>query len=91
MLFYILFRVLSAPPIVIGVFVIGFQIYVWLKDGMWLSISVGSALLLAGADGSWTTWKGLVLILEWLPLSASLLCIGIVLQGLAEVYGRDLD
>lgn len=63
-----------------------YQLFVYLKYGAWVSISVLDALgLLGGRVSVWTAfpsdWLGLHAMLAWVPAALVLLCIGFFLMA----------
>jgi hypothetical protein len=73
----------SALFVLLGVSILGIQLFLWAKTGSWNGVSVATALWLIGFDLSSiyfpNDWKGLATIVSWLlaiPLSLSALLVG---------------
>lgn len=83
-LFPLMFTIMGA-----GVLVFGFQVFFWLKMGEWPPISLADAFAFAGWEIPQTSWRGLQQLLNWLPLSMTLLAGPLILFPLFEAIGKD--
>lgn len=75
---------LVLAPFAVGLGSLGRQIFLWLRDGRWTSVSVLDLLSWSGVGSQdWIArpneWIGVWKLLNWLPLSAASLVVGIVL------------
>jgi len=61
--------------------IVGWQIYEYLRHDIWNSVSVVSALQWLGVKWAIvpTDWVGLHRILEWTPMSLTLVAIGVLI------------
>jgi len=73
---------LTLGPLLSGAGVFGWQVYSWLSTGDWKSVSLLDFMRWAGSHPEWTetptTWMGLWKLLNWIPLSVTLLLLGVI-------------
>ena len=76
---------LGLGPLLVGLGVLGWQVYHWLDTAMWTSRSVLDLLGWANVQSEWvqnpTRWIGLWRLFDWLPLSATAIVFGAAYLG----------
>ena len=76
----VILKLASYVLIALGVIALGFQIFAYLRLGVWPPLSLLSVLHIF--DMQWATnpgsWKGLWNVLNFLPLSGSLIVLGVL-------------
>lgn len=69
-------------------YLVGRQIWTWLREGYWPAKSLHDWLFEVGAGGPYTSWLGVQRIIDWLlsmPLSLAMLFIGLMLCWLISI------
>ena len=79
---------LSALGCMLGALgVVAYQVFRYLKDGVWTALSVLDALKQAGIEWAFrpTDWYGLYQSLDWTPFSAGLFVLGVIALNVGAV------
>ena len=74
--------IISGLIVLSGLVVVGWQIFQYMKDGIWNSVSIITAMQYFGNEWSFNPveWTGLWNTLEFIPLSITLIVFGILLS-----------
>ena len=87
--------VLPGLSFVVGVFVIGTQIFLWLVEGVWTPVELSHALEYFGMGvPNVYPWKGVQMIVDWIfeiPLSLSFFIFGFVSSLIILWIGEKVD
>ena len=77
---FVLLAVCAYGPVLVGLCILCWQGYSWLKEGTWTAFSILDLLLFAGFQPDWAvapnSWYGLWSLFNWLPGSVALIAVG---------------